>query len=246
MAEVDDRSSDTVSNVDSTQSANDVDSSSTIDSVPHQLVAIPVAGAHGQIVYHIVPQYTRVETCVTSGVLEPTDNGAEPQVIRGEITASTANSNSNNTLVLSFNSPPSQSNTGNKNAPAKWSLVKRDPLLLHKPATPSMTTRRSGNTTPLTGSTAAPVCINTSAAAAGGDSPGAMSPGDSDDGMGRRSSRRTSCTCPNCRDGLNRTMIGQKKEHACHLCDKVYGKTSHLRAHLRYVTHLPGHSPLPN
>ena len=31
----------------------------------------------------------------------------------------------------------------------------------------------------------------------------------------------------------------KKKQHICHIpgCNKVYGKTSHLRAHLRYITH---------
>lgn len=49
--------------------------------------------------------------------------------------------------------------------------------------------------------------------------------------------RRVACTCPNCRDGEGRTANG-KKIHVCHVegCGKVYGKTSHLRAHLRWHT----------
>ncbi|XP_073402015.1 transcription factor Sp3 isoform X2 [Dendrobates tinctorius] len=49
--------------------------------------------------------------------------------------------------------------------------------------------------------------------------------------------RRVACTCPNCKDGAGRgTNLGKKKQHICHIpgCGKVYGKTSHLRAHLRW------------
>ncbi|KAL4646919.1 transcription factor Sp4-like [Arapaima gigas] len=49
--------------------------------------------------------------------------------------------------------------------------------------------------------------------------------------------RRVACSCPNCRDGDGRRP-GKKKQHVCHMegCGKVYGKTSHLRAHLRWHT----------
>uniref|UniRef100_A0A3Q4MIN4 Sp4 transcription factor n=1 Tax=Neolamprologus brichardi TaxID=32507 RepID=A0A3Q4MIN4_NEOBR len=53
--------------------------------------------------------------------------------------------------------------------------------------------------------------------------------------------RRVACSCPNCRDGEGRYANGdptKKKQHICHMegCGKVYGKTSHLRAHLRWHT----------
>ncbi|TSO47168.1 Transcription factor Sp4 [Bagarius yarrelli] len=51
--------------------------------------------------------------------------------------------------------------------------------------------------------------------------------------------RRVACSCPNCRDGEGRnTDPSKKKQHVCHMegCGKVYGKTSHLRAHLRWHT----------
>ncbi|XP_048881361.1 transcription factor Sp4-like isoform X3 [Brienomyrus brachyistius] len=52
--------------------------------------------------------------------------------------------------------------------------------------------------------------------------------------------RRVACSCPNCRDGEGRNSSepGKKKQHVCHIegCGKVYGKTSHLRAHLRWHT----------
>ncbi|KAI9563970.1 putative Sp5-related transcription factor [Daphnia sinensis] len=51
------------------------------------------------------------------------------------------------------------------------------------------------------------------------------------------------CRCPNCQDpGTGATITGhnnsqhKKKQHLCHVpgCGKVYGKTSHLKAHLRW------------
>lgn len=53
----------------------------------------------------------------------------------------------------------------------------------------------------------------------------------------QRKLKRLACTCPNCRDGdTNRAGSDKKKQHICHFqdCGKVYGKTSHLRAHLRW------------
>lgn len=53
----------------------------------------------------------------------------------------------------------------------------------------------------------------------------------------QRKLKRLACTCPNCRDGDNNRNNGdKKKQHICHFpdCNKVYGKTSHLRAHLRW------------
>uniref|UniRef100_A0A8C8S947 Sp1 transcription factor n=2 Tax=Pelusios castaneus TaxID=367368 RepID=A0A8C8S947_9SAUR len=57
--------------------------------------------------------------------------------------------------------------------------------------------------------------------------------------QGRRM-RREACTCPYCKDSEGRGSgdPGKKKQHICHIpgCGKVYGKTSHLRAHLRWHT----------
>ncbi|KAF7664585.1 hypothetical protein LDENG_00169460 [Lucifuga dentata] len=54
--------------------------------------------------------------------------------------------------------------------------------------------------------------------------------------QGRRN-RREACTCPFCKDGETRDPM-KKKQHICHMpgCGKIYGKTSHLRAHLRWHT----------
>ncbi|WAR10022.1 SP3-like protein [Mya arenaria] len=51
--------------------------------------------------------------------------------------------------------------------------------------------------------------------------------------------RRVACSCPNCTstDG-NKSGDSKRKVHVCHMegCGKEYGKTSHLRAHLRWHT----------
>uniref|UniRef100_A0A2K5E859 C2H2-type domain-containing protein n=1 Tax=Aotus nancymaae TaxID=37293 RepID=A0A2K5E859_AOTNA len=49
--------------------------------------------------------------------------------------------------------------------------------------------------------------------------------------------QRVACTCPNCKEGDGRASnLGKNKQHICHIpgCGKVYGKASHLRAHLRW------------
>ena len=49
--------------------------------------------------------------------------------------------------------------------------------------------------------------------------------------------RRVACTCPNCKKGDKAGPDG-RKIHVCHVpgCTREYGKTSHLRAHLRSHT----------
>ena len=63
---------------------------------------------------------------------------------------------------------------------------------------------------------------------------------DSSLSAGKTRMRRVACSCPNCKneDRSGKAMDGtpRRKQHICHIhgCNKIYGKTSHLRAHLRW------------
>jgi transcription factor Sp8 len=58
----------------------------------------------------------------------------------------------------------------------------------------------------------------------------------------RRYTGRATCDCPNCQQAESLGPAGQhlrkRNIHSCHIpgCGKVYGKTSHLKAHLRWHT----------
>ncbi|XP_037549403.1 transcription factor Sp4 [Nematolebias whitei] len=72
------------------------------------------------------------------------------------------------------------------------------------------------------------------------DQLGSVQSSSDQEGLPSKRLRRVACSCPNCRDGEGRNSGDptKKKQHICHMegCGKVYGKTSHLRAHLRWHT----------
>ncbi|XP_063300885.1 transcription factor Sp7 isoform X1 [Pelobates fuscus] len=71
------------------------------------------------------------------------------------------------------------------------------------------------------------------------ETPGSLKP---QRGTSYGSTGRPSCDCPNCQElerlGTSAAGLKRKPMHSCHIpgCGKVYGKASHLKAHLRWHT----------
>ena len=95
---------------------------------------------------------------------------------------------------------------------------------------------------------AAAAAASSSTAANSGSSESARSSsgsggsGSSSTRTNRRYTGRATCDCPNCQEAERLGPAGQhlrrRNIHSCHIpgCGKVYGKTSHLKAHLRWHT----------
>ncbi|KAM4725221.1 LOW QUALITY PROTEIN: transcription factor Sp4 [Anableps anableps] len=89
-----------------------------------------------------------------------------------------------------------------------------------------------------------PVTVTVGSVASGSsvspDQLGSVQSSSDQEGPPSKRLRRVACSCPNCRDGEGRNSGRPHKERKQHIymdgCGKVYGKTSHLRAHLRWHT----------
>ena len=87
-----------------------------------------------------------------------------------------------------------------------------------------------------------PTIPQVAAAAAATSSTSSASSGGSSSRSQRRYTGRATCDCPNCQEAERLGPAGQhlrkRNIHSCHIpgCGKVYGKTSHLKAHLRWHT----------
>ncbi|XP_032792313.2 transcription factor Sp4 isoform X3 [Daphnia magna] len=115
------------------------------------------------------------------------------------------------------------------NDPTKWQVVttgtpQATQLVTVAPA-PTTSSGQLSSPTPAEGTMEVVMTTDSSAPAANSSSPA------------KPRLRRVACTCPNCKDGEGK-QVGENKRkiHICHHqgCGKVYGKTSHLRAHLRW------------
>ncbi|KAK8757761.1 hypothetical protein V5799_004607, partial [Amblyomma americanum] len=146
------------------------------------------------------------------------------------------------------------------NDPTKWQVVTAQPVAapaasatqthlqaagqqvhLVQAQAQTLTSAAGGASTPVTdgsGGLESPDLTDGGASQGAADGSSTPTGAGSSGNAGLRRLRRVACTCPNCREGEGRSSENKRRQHVCHIagCHKVYGKTSHLRAHLRWHT----------
>lgn len=155
------------------------------------------------------PQETQTKWIVKPEVIQPA-----PVVIQASVASAAPISTTTTTITT----------TASKNSVATSSSASSQVTIKPAPVTvasePKTTTTTTVTLQPATSQTSVNVNIN-------------VNSGDQDV---KPRVRRVACTCPNC--VMPDRSSDRKKQHICHVagCNKVYGKTSHLRAHLRWHT----------
>ncbi|CAM4804155.1 unnamed protein product [Rotaria magnacalcarata] len=121
----------------------------------------------------------------------------------------------NSSSSTSFNSNSSSSNS----PPPSFSLAFRSPLL--PPPPPPLPSSQSSRKESMKQSSDKWWSVNEHSTSLFGS-------------VTRRCKR---CRCPNCINQPSNVLSDSstaKRQHICHICKKIYGKTSHLKAHLRW------------
>ncbi|XP_053214977.1 transcription factor Sp4-like [Panonychus citri] len=186
------------------------------------LQAIQAVATGQQVTLQVVPNVIQVQGLPTGVQTIQVQGGGQQQIITASPAAIQSLSlTSGGNFVATVPGSGGQQIQQVPNDPSKWQIISAPPTAIQPAssgATPASFSNTSGSET--TSTPAQETATGTGATGTG------------------RKMRRVACTCPNCRDGEGRNSETKKKQHICHIpgCNKVYGKTSHLRAHLRWHT----------